>query len=76
MSADPLRLRSTRVSTRGTYQIDQLPAGDYFVAAIDDRFAADWQRPQRLESLARSATRVTLGAAGTKTLDLTTQVIR
>jgi hypothetical protein len=75
-SASPRRLRSTRVSTRGIYRIDNLPAGDYVVVAIDDRFAADWQRSQRLDSLSRSGTRVTFGAAERKTLDLTTQVIR
>ena len=75
-TASPRRLRSTRVTTRGTYQIDNLPAGDYVVVAIDDRFAADWQRPQRLELFSRSGTHVTFGAAEKKTLELTTQVIR
>jgi hypothetical protein len=75
-TANPRRLRSIRVSPRGTWQIDSLPAGDYIVVAIDDRFAADWQRPQRLESLSRSGTHVTVGAAEKKTLELTTQVIR
>jgi hypothetical protein len=75
-TANPRRLRSARVSTRGAYQITNLPAGDYVVVAIDDRFAADWQRPQQLELLSRSGTRLTIGAADKKTLDLTTQVVR
>jgi hypothetical protein len=75
-SANPRRLKSTRVSTRGTYQIDNLPAGDYIVVAIDDRFTADWQRPQRLEVLSRLGMHVTFGAAEKKALDLTTQVVR
>jgi hypothetical protein len=69
-------LKSTRASIRGTYQIDNLPAGDYVIVAIDDRFTADWQRPQRLESLSQLGTRVTFGAAEKKTIDLTTQVVR
>jgi hypothetical protein len=75
-SANPRRFRSTRVSTRGTYQAGSFPPGDYVVVAIDDRFAADWQLPQRLESLSRSGTRVTFGAAEKKTIELTTQVVR
>jgi hypothetical protein len=63
------------VSTRGAWQIDNLPAGDYVVLAIDDRFSADWQRPDRLDSLSRSGTHVTLSAEK-RTLDLTTQVVR
>jgi hypothetical protein len=74
-SANPRRLRSTRASTRGAYQIDNLPAGDYVVVAIDDRFSADWQRPDRLDSLSRSGTHVTL-SADKRTLELTTQVVR
>lgn len=75
-SASPRRLRATRVSTRGTYQVDNVPAGEYVVVAIDDRFTADWQSPQRLESLSRSGTHVTFGTAERKTLELTTQVVR
>jgi hypothetical protein len=75
-TANPRRLRSARASVRGRFQIDDVPAGDYVVVAIDDRFAADWQRPQRLESLSRSGTRITSGPAEKKTLELTTQEIR
>jgi hypothetical protein len=75
-TANPRRLRSLRVSTRGTYDIGPLPAGEYMIVAIDDRFAADWQRPERLEALSRSGTRVTFGAGEKKTLDLATQVVR
>jgi hypothetical protein len=75
-TASPRRLRSTRVSTRGTYEIAPLPAGEYLAVAIDDRFSADWQRFDRLETLSRSATRVTFGPGEKRTLDLATQVVR
>ena len=75
-TASPRRLRSARVSTRGTYEITPLPAGEYVVVAIDDRFSADWQRPERLETLSRSAMRVRFGAGEKKTLDLVTTVVR
>ena len=75
-TASPRRLRSTRVSIRGAYQLDSLPAGDYVAVAIDDRFSVDWQDPQRLDVLSRSGTRVTLGTGAKQTLDLTTAVVR
>jgi len=75
-SANPRRLRSTRVSTRGAYQVDGLPPGNYVVVAIDDRFSADWQDRLRLESLSRIGTSITSGTGEKKTLDLTTQVVR
>jgi carboxypeptidase family protein len=75
--ASPRRFRSSRVSTRGTFQIDNLPAGDYLAVAIDDRFSANWQDPQRLDVLARSAARVTVAPGEKKTIDLsTTPVMR
>lgn len=75
-TADPRRLKSVRASTSGAWEIYGLPAGDYVVVAIDDRFSAEWSRPQRLESLSRFGTRITIGPAEKKSLDLTTQVVR
>jgi hypothetical protein len=74
--ASPRRLRALRVSPRGSYQMDNLPPGDYLAVAIDDRFSANWQDPQRLDALSRLGTRVTLGAGAKQTLDLTTVVAR
>jgi hypothetical protein len=75
-TADPRRLKSARASARGAWQIYDLPAGEYVVVAIDDRFSAEWRSPQRLESLSRFGTRITIGTADKKSLDLTTQVVR
>jgi hypothetical protein len=74
--ASPRRLRALRVSPRGSYQMDNLPPGDYLAVAIDDRFSANWQDPQRLDALSRLGTRVTLGAGAKQTMDLTTVVVR
>lgn len=52
------RIRSTRVDKTGNYSISNLPAGDYFVVAVPDRIAADWQNPKFLEGLTSDATRV------------------
>jgi hypothetical protein len=48
-----------------------LPAGDYYVIAIDPAEADNWQDPTRLEVLASQAARLTIGTSETsKTLDL------
>jgi len=54
---NPRRLRSTRTDRVGEYSLN-LPPGDYYVAAIPEDLAADWQDPQFLEAASRSATRV------------------
>lgn len=71
-----LRIRLMRVTTKGTYEIFNLAAGDYFVAAIDDQAAAGWQDPRTLDALARVATRVTIGDGERKGQDLVTARIR
>lgn len=62
--SSPRRLRSTRTSPDGSYQIG-LPAGDYYVAAVTDTGAFEWNDPVFLAALATSATKVTV-AEGTK----------
>ena len=52
------RFSSTRVGKDGKFRIMNLPAGEYFAVAIQDRLANDWQNPRFLESLAPEATRV------------------
>jgi len=52
------RFATTRVGKDGKFRLTNLPAGDYYVVAIPDREATDWQNPKRLESLATEAARV------------------
>ena len=54
------RLRTARVDKTGNYSITNLPAGEYFVVAVPERMAADWQNPKFLEGLTADATRVRL----------------
>jgi protocatechuate 3,4-dioxygenase beta subunit len=70
------RLRSSRVSPQGTYQVSNLPAGDYFVIAIDDKAAANWQDAKRLEVLSHTATRITIQPGVKHATDLMTETIR
>lgn len=70
------RRQSARVSATGAYALRDLPAGDYLIVAIDDRFAGDWEDPALLETASRAATRVTIRDRDKRTLDLRTSAIR
>jgi hypothetical protein len=58
----------------GRYRVAGLPAGNYFVAATGGDVGTDWQNPQVLDTLSRTATRVTIGDGDKRSLDL--RVIR
>jgi hypothetical protein len=64
------RLRTGRANRTGTYLVSELAPGDYFVAAMDDGALENWQDQKSLETMSRTATRVTVGAGEKKTLDL------
>lgn len=68
--ANPRRMRSTRVQKDGTYTIAGLPPGEYNVAEIAEDNVAQWQDPQFLAELARSATTVRLSEGETRTQNL------
>lgn len=73
---DPERLRATRADPNGSYKVVGLPAGDYFVAAIDESTADGWRDPARLDALRAQAKRVTLHDTEQRALDLTIFVKR
>jgi hypothetical protein len=58
--ASPRRLRNVRADKTGAFTIGNLPAGDYYLAAVTEKTAIDWQNPEFLASLASDATRVRL----------------
>ncbi len=66
----PNRIRETRTSMSGVFNVKGLPPGDYLVATIDDATAEGWQDPRRLAALRQSATRFTLKAGDTVSLVL------
>jgi len=68
---DPERMRSIRADPSGSYKVMGLPAGDYFVAAIDESTADGWRDPARLDALRSQAKRVTLHDTEQRALDLT-----
>jgi hypothetical protein len=59
-----------RVTNVGGYRFFGVPAGDYFVVAVDDVHTRAWQDPAFFEAAARAATRVTLGWGESKALNL------
>ncbi len=71
--SQPRRLRQTRVGQDGTYRVQGLPAGDYYVTAVPDSEAANWQNPTFLATASRSATTVRLTDGDTRTQALTTR---
>jgi hypothetical protein len=71
----PARLRSAPFSATGAYSL-VLPAGEYFVAAIDPGVAADWMDSRVLEALSATATRVTLAWGETKVIDLSMATVK
>lgn len=75
-NAGPRSLQGARPTIAGAYTITNLPAGEYFVAAIPDEQAADWTDPKTLEALSRDATRVSLGTSEKRALDLRTVQVR
>jgi hypothetical protein len=62
--------------TSGTFALINLPAGEYFVTAIPIAKSELWRDPKLLESLTRSATRITLSPGESRTIDLRTVAIR
>jgi hypothetical protein len=62
------RLKDARTTRAGTFEIRDLPAGDYFIVAVPPA-AMTW-KPGFLEAMSRIATRVTLGEAEQRSIDL------
>jgi hypothetical protein len=64
------RMKSARPSTDGQFRFDDLPAGDYFLAALTDADQNDWQAPAFLTQVMAAGVKLTLSTGETKTQDL------
>ncbi len=71
----PDRLALATISTSGAYSLN-LPAGEYFVVAIDTASAKDWTDPRFLAAASTAATRVTVGWGETPMQDLTMATVK
>jgi hypothetical protein len=72
----PSRLRSASVSTTGEFTLRSLPAGDYFLIAVDTDQSDAWKDPAFLAAAAPLATRISIQWSETKTQDLVLQQVR
>jgi hypothetical protein len=65
----PTLLRSVEASADGRYEVT-LPAGDFYLAAVDGSLARAWIDPRFLNAAARAATRISLAWGEKKLQDL------
>jgi hypothetical protein len=65
-----LRFRSAAVASDGSYRLNGMIPGEYFVAAIPVSERGRWLDPAALAALAPLATRITVKAGATTTQDL------
>jgi hypothetical protein len=72
----PIRIKGVAVAGKAGYQIKGLPAGQYYVVAVDAAHVTAWQDPEFLDRAAAVATRVTLAWDETRTVDLNVVRIR
>lgn len=69
-------MRLGRASRDGTYRFGSVPPGDYFVAALPDEEAGDWENPDVLAAAMRTGTRVSISKNERMTLDVVTTPLR
>jgi hypothetical protein len=67
----PARIKTTLTTSLGSYRVDTLPAGDYYVVALAGSAATVWQDPEFFRTTAAVATRVSLSWGGQTNQDLT-----
>jgi hypothetical protein len=72
----PPYIRSVRVDSDGSYRLIGLVAGDYFVVAVPEEAAVNWQETKTLKTLAQVASRLVVAPGGAKSLNLRTVDIR
>jgi hypothetical protein len=58
------RLKSVRPGTDGRFTIRDLPAGDYFIAALTDVDPDEWQTPAFLDQLVPVAIKISIMSGG------------
>lgn len=67
---NPRRVRMTRTSKSGAYSFNGMPEGDYYVIAIAEEVASEWQDPRFLEAMSREANRVSISEGEKRVQDL------
>jgi hypothetical protein len=67
---NPARIRTAVADTSGSYRFTGLPAGEYFLVAVEEGETYGWQDPKFLEAAQAQAVRVAIGWGEAKTQDL------
>jgi hypothetical protein len=70
------RMRTARAAKDGSYQLQGLPAGEYYVVALQEDKIGEWQDPALLQALARLARTVRLLDGEQKIENLTAAALR
>jgi hypothetical protein len=70
------RMRTARASKEGVYSLQALPAGEYYVVAVQEDLVGEWQDPALLQALARLARTVRLLDGEQKIENLTAASLR
>jgi len=66
----PSRVQSARSSSAGTYRLQRLAAGEYYVIAVPMTDPAVWMTPEFFAAAAPNATRVSIAWGDTRAVDL------
>jgi hypothetical protein len=72
----PPRIRTAVADTSGAYRFSLLPAGEYFLIAVDESEMYGWQDPRFLEQAQAQAERITIGWGEVKTQDVRVVKVR
>ena len=67
------QIATTRPDQTGMYKIRNLPAGEYYIVAVDPSEPGEWFEPAYLDQHRAGAARVTLGDGDIKTQDFRVQ---
>jgi len=70
------RMQRGQIATGGAFSIGALPAGDYYIVALDAPPPPGWISPAFLTAAAPVASRMTLTWGESKTVDLMTTTVR
>jgi hypothetical protein len=70
------RFRLARPNAAGEFTVSSVPPGEYYGVAVPEDQAADWRAPATLDSLARSATQISIVEGEFRSLVLRLQDVR
>jgi hypothetical protein len=72
----PRNIRTAVADTSGAYRFSSLPAGEYFLVAVEEEEMYGWQDPRFLEAAQAQAVRIAIGWGEAKTRNLQVRRVR